>query len=100
MAQGQRRRRLREKTVEIHDPGNESDIEDLFVFMSVDEQGRKGICGGMFPGLGATPMVTAKPNIVEMMKETAQQLSRATGKRIQLYRFRRAPDVLWQTGDQ
>jgi hypothetical protein len=86
--------------VEIHDPGNEIDIADLFVFLSVDEQGRKGICAHILPNLGSTPLITGQPRVVEMMKDIARQLSEATGKNIQLYRFKRNPDVLWQTGEK
>jgi hypothetical protein len=86
--------------VEIHDPGNEIDITDLFVFLSVDEQGRKGICAHIMPNLGSTPLITGQPRVVEMMKGMARELSQQTGKNIQLYRFKRAPDVLWQTGEK
>jgi hypothetical protein len=50
------------------------------------------------PNLGSTPMVTGQPRVVELMKSTAQLLSKETGKKIQLYRFKRSPDVLWETG--
>jgi hypothetical protein len=78
--------------VEIHDPGNEIDITDLYVFLSVDEQGRKGICGHIIPDLGSTPLVTGQPRVVEMMKGFAREISQRT--------FKRAPDVLWQTGEK
>jgi hypothetical protein len=84
-------------SIEIHDPGNETDIEDLFVFMSNDAQGRKGICAHIIPSLGSTPLITGQPRVVELMKGMARELSAATGKPIQLYRFKRVPDVLWQT---
>jgi hypothetical protein len=85
-------------TVEIHDPGQEIDINELFVFMSVDAQGHKGICAHILPDLGSTPLVTGQPRVVELMKGLAQDLAKGTGKPVQLYRFKRVPDVLWQTG--
>jgi hypothetical protein len=77
---------------------NELDIQELFVFMSVDAQGRKGICGHSIPNLGSSPLITAQPREVEIMKGFARQISQETGKNIQLYRFKRVPDVLWQIG--
>jgi|HubBroStandDraft_1064217.scaffolds.fasta_scaffold228570_2 hypothetical protein len=85
---------------EIHDPGNETDIADLFVFLSVDNLGRKGICAHILPNLGSTPLITGSPRVVELMKGMARELSAATGKPIQLYRFKRVPDVLWQTAGE
>lgn len=85
--------------IEIHSPDNEIDIQDLFVFMSVDAEGRKGICAHIIPNLGSTPLVTGQPRVVELMKDFARQISKMTGKNIQLYRFKRVPDVLWQTGE-
>jgi hypothetical protein len=85
---------------QYHDPGNEIDIQDLFVFLSVDKEGRKGICGKIIPNLGSTPLITGQPRVVEIMKDFARQISAETGKNIQLYRFKRAPDVLWQTGEK
>lgn len=45
----------------LHDPGNDKKIEEVFVFMSIDDQGRNGIVASILPGLGSTPLVTASP---------------------------------------
>jgi hypothetical protein len=82
----------------VHSPDNEIDIQDIFVFMSVDSAGHKGICAHILPNLGSTPLITGQPRVVELMKGLAQEIAKATGMPVQLYRFKRAPDVLWQTG--
>jgi hypothetical protein len=65
--------------VEIHNPGNKVDIKDVWVFMSVDDQGRKGICASILPNLGSTPLISGKYSVIESMKTLAQEISRETG---------------------
>ncbi|MGC2080723.1 MAG: hypothetical protein WA728_32860 [Xanthobacteraceae bacterium] len=80
----------------IHDPGNEKMIEEVFAFMSIDEKGRNGIVASILPGLGSTPLVTASPRAVEMMKPLAEEIAHRTGKPVGLFRFRR-DGQLWQS---
>ena len=80
----------------IHDPGNETKIEHLYAFMSIDEQGRHGIVAEMIPGLGTTTLVTASPKGVEIMKKLAQEVAKRTGKPVGMFAFRRETQ-LWQT---
>jgi hypothetical protein len=84
-------------SVEIHNPGNEIDIKELFVFLSVDDQGCKGVCASFLPNFGSTPMISANYSFVEKMKTLAKQLSKETGMSIELYRFVRDEKPMWQT---
>jgi hypothetical protein len=80
----------------IHNPPNERELDELFVFCSVDGNGMRGIVASILPGLGSTPFVTGSPTAVEAMKPMALEIARETGKRVELYRFTRGP-VLWAT---
>ncbi len=80
----------------LHDPGNNTVINEIFVFMSIDEKGRNGITATILPGLGATPMITGSPKIAEQMKGLAEQVSKMTNKPVGMFRFRREAQ-LWQS---
>jgi hypothetical protein len=82
---------------EIHDPGNVRKIEDLYVFMSIDSEGRHGIVASILPGLGSTPFVTGSPKAAETMKKLAEELAAKTGKPIGMFVFKSDGQV-WQTG--
>lgn len=77
-------------------PENEREIDELYVFCSVDDRGLRGIIAHVLPGLGSTPFVTGSPKAMEAMKPMARDIARQTGKRVVLYRFRRG-DELWST---
>jgi hypothetical protein len=81
----------------IHDPGNETAIEDVYVFMSIDEKGRNGIVASVLMGLGSTPLVTGSAKTAEKMKPLADGIARKTGRPVGLFRFKRSAQ-LWQTG--
>lgn len=80
----------------IHDPGNTQQIDEIFVFMSIDEQGRHGVVAEILPDLGSTPLVTGSLKAVELMKPIAQRLAKRTGKTVGLFRFTRGAQ-LWQS---
>ena len=80
----------------IHDPGNETEIDTLYAFMSIDEKGRHGIVAEILPNLGSTPLVTGSPKAVEYLKPVAQRMAKRTGKRVGLFRFKRDAQ-LWQS---
>jgi hypothetical protein len=81
----------------ILDPGNESRLDRLYVFLSIDGEGANGIVGGPMPGLGNfVQFVTASPEVVELMKKMAEELARRTGKPVGMFAFRRETQ-LWQT---
>jgi hypothetical protein len=83
--------------VYVHVPGNEIDIQDLWVFLSVDSEGRKGIVASVLPNFGSAPMVTGSENLVAAMKDEAEKIAQLTGQPIELYRFRRDQEPLWRT---
>lgn len=71
-----------------HDPGNREKLETIYVFLSVDDHGNRGICAAIVPGLGATPLVTGSlKKAIETLKPVAQQLAAMTGKKIVLHKF-------------
>jgi hypothetical protein len=73
----------------IDDPGNETRIDRVYVFLSVGSEGRNGIVASVLHHLGSTPLVTASPNVVEMMKPLAQEIAAKTGKPVGMFAFRR-----------
>ena len=84
--------------IELHDPGNETKIERLYAFMSIDEQGRNGIVASILPGLGSTPLVTGKRSLAERMIPMAEDIAKKTGKTIGLFVFARLEgEELWQS---
>lgn len=80
----------------IHDPGNSEPIERLYVFLSIDDEGKNGIVASILPGLGSTPLVTGSRNAAGMLKPLAQDIANKTGKPVGLFAFRRETQ-LWQT---
>ena len=62
-------------------------IDELFAFISVDEEG-EGICGFIFTdGDIFMPMVGADMDRVNSLKEMAQKISNHSGKEIKVCRF-------------
>jgi hypothetical protein len=82
----------------LHTPDNETEIDTLYVFMSIDEKGRHGIVAEMIPGMGTTTLIFGSPNVAEKMKPLAQQIARKTGKRVGLFRFKREAQLWWTEG--
>lgn len=80
----------------IHDPGNETTIEHVYVYLSIDDQGRNGIVATIMSHLGSTPMVTGSPRVAEMMRPMAEQVAQLTGRTVGLFRFKRDTQ-LWQS---
>jgi hypothetical protein len=80
----------------LHDPGNVAEIDELFVFMSIDDAGAHGIVASILPGLGSTPLVTGSVKGAEYMKKLAAQVSQESGKRVGMFVFKRA-DMVWST---
>jgi hypothetical protein len=82
----------------IHDPGNKRGIGQLYVFMSIDDNGFNGILGADM-GIGFTQLVTAEPKLIEPMKTMALKISRESGKRVGLFVFKRDGDPIWSLKD-
>lgn len=82
----------------IHDPGNEEKIDRVYVFMSIDDQGRNGIVASILPHLGSTPLVTGKRSVAKSMIPLAEKIAARTGKKIGLFVFERVEgEELWRS---
>lgn len=74
-----------------HFPMNSGAIFEIYVFLSVDENG-DGICAAKFGDL-MLPLVTGDANIIEKMKLEAEQISKDSGKRVVLAKFNSREDI-------
>jgi hypothetical protein len=78
-------------------PPNETRIERLYAFLSIDEDGMNGIVASIRPAIAAAgPLVTDSLGVAEYMKGLAQEVADATGKPVGMFAFRRETQ-LWQT---
>jgi hypothetical protein len=68
----------------LHDPGNKAPIHTVYVILSVDKDGKEGICG-----LGNFPMVCGYESNAKAMLEIAQKLSANSDKKVVMAKFRR-----------
>lgn len=80
----------------FHTPDNESEIDLLYAFMSIDDKGRHGIVAETIPGLGTTTLIFGSRKNAHNMMPFAQQVAERTGKTIGLFAFRRETQ-LWQS---
>ena len=63
-------------------------IDAVWAFVSVDEQGKEGVCAGTFPGLpGITPLIAADEARLQSLVPMARHIARTTGMRIRLIRL-------------
>ena len=81
-------------TLEIHSAPNERPIDEIYVFMSIDEAGNHGILASILPELGATPLFTGSRQGAENLKPLAEDIARASKKKIGLFRFKRV-EMIW-----
>jgi hypothetical protein len=82
----------------IHDPGNETKIDRLYAFMSIDANGNHGIVAEILPRLGTTHLVTGSRKIAQTMIPLAQKVADRTGKKVGLFTFARVEgEELWQS---
>jgi hypothetical protein len=79
--------------VEIRTPPNVRVIDEVWVGLSEDKDGKNGICAWFAPGVGGAPMVTGSPKMLELFKEQIDDLARITGLKVKVYRFTRAEVV-------
>ena len=77
----------------VHSPKNEKVIEEVWIGMSEDDDGKNGIVATIVPGFGGTPMVTSSPRLLDHFKWKAAADSAETGVRIKIYRFTRGECV-------
>lgn len=81
--------------LEIFPSNNDREINELFVFMSIDKEGRHGVVGGVLPILGTMPLVTGSPKVAEFMKTIAKQVAEGSGKPVEMFTFKRG-DSTWR----
>jgi hypothetical protein len=79
--------------VRAHKPPNEHVIDEVWVGLSEDPDGKNGICAWVAPGIGRTSMLTASKKVLEYFKQTAVTVAVATDARVKIYRFTRAECV-------
>jgi hypothetical protein len=81
----------------IHDPPNDRTLDEIYVFVSEDEDGRRGILASIMPTFAvAGPLVTGSPGVVELFKHHATEIAKLTGKRrIICYKYTRGEE-LWR----
>jgi len=81
---------------EFHAPKNETKIDRLYAFMSIDENGFNGIVASILPGLGSTPLVTAKRSVAQAFIPVAERVAKETGLTIGLFTFERVEgEPIW-----
>ena len=84
--------------IELHDPGNETKIERLYAFMSIDWKGENGVVAAVLPGVGSTPMVFGKRELAMRMIPIAEKVAKESGKKVALFVFERVEgEELWRS---
>jgi hypothetical protein len=77
----------------IYNPPNDRVIDQVWVVLSEDPNGKNGICADIMPFLGSVPMVTGSPKGLELFKQRIDEVARRSGKPVKIYRFVRAEVV-------
>lgn len=67
-------------------PKNEEIIEDLYVILSRDEDGKEGIVS-VITDAGCLPLVFGSKKLIGIMKETAKRISKETQRPLYLMRY-------------
>ena len=84
--------------MKIHTPPNERVIDEVWIGLSEDADGKNGIVATYAPRIGGMPMMTGSPKVLEVFKLQLDDLAVQTGKRIKIYRFTRAEEVMESWG--
>lgn len=74
------------KESEVHIPGNLQEIDGLYAVLSVDEEGREGICAST-PGPCVFGYEKTARAVYKTFTETVSSLSQAKGYRFRLVKF-------------
>jgi hypothetical protein len=79
-------------------PPNETRIERLYAFLSIDEKGNNGVVASILPGIGAAQMIFGTRELAKKMIPIAQQVADKTGLDVGLYVFARVEGGrLWRS---
>jgi hypothetical protein len=71
-------------------PNDAPAMDEVWVWVSRDKEGRENVCGSLIGSIGTQPLMTGNPRIFELMRPLAQELrahAEATGRTIHLLRF-------------
>lgn len=74
----------------VHNPENTlRQIDELYVFVSIDKGGREGLCGAPIPGHpGTMPLVTTDKGLVDrVMMPIAREMGKITDKKVRLIKL-------------
>jgi hypothetical protein len=77
----------------IHKPKNEKVIDEVWIGLSQDADGKNGIIAAMTPGVGVTPMVTGSEKGLPHFRQLAEVVAKDTGSVVKIYKFTRAECV-------
>ncbi len=73
--------------VMLLDPPNElPSVKEMYAFVSVDEEGREGLCG-LNLGNSWTPAITANPRLLPQMREALLREFKRSTKKLRLVKF-------------
>jgi hypothetical protein len=86
------------RAVKLDVPPNTGDrMEKVWVFISRDAEGRENVCGSLMGPMGAQPLMTGNPKILELMKPIARDMALAnehTGRTIHLICFSNREEIV------
>ncbi len=68
-------------------PDNKEPVKELYVLLSVDENGNEGICAIKSPDGGAMPMIFGTLGILEIAIKSAKQMNADTGMKFRIVKF-------------
>lgn len=71
------------------DEDNEVPLDEIFVAISCDEQGREGICSVFRDGMHM-PMVFGHPRMVDKLRPTLKEMAQHTKKTIKIAKYKKS----------
>jgi hypothetical protein len=84
---------VKEPIINIGAPNHLLIIDELWAFISKDDEGNEGLCGMPLPGGGMMPMVCADEARVDSLREMAQLIADNSGHDIVLRKFSNREDL-------
>lgn len=79
----------------LHTPPNKLlRIDQVWVFVSLDEDGNEGVCAASLPGLGVVPLIAADEDRLKSLTGLAHEVSQLSGKTIRLIRLCTREEVM------
>jgi hypothetical protein len=80
----------------IYSPPNELlHIDDLWLFVSIDDKGNEGVCAAPLAGPGSlVPLVAADEARLKSLLPVARQIARGSGKTVKLIKFSTRSEIM------